>query len=213
MRCKEKIIIFAPLYFDDKKVAKFNLYKIPLKSLSPGVHNYEYELDKKFFDAIDGDEIKKGNVQVALAVKKTSSTYEFNFHLRGAVQIPCNRCLDEMNQEIDTQNRLIVKLGKEYSEESEEIIIIPEDEGEINIAWFLYEFIVLDIPIKHVHPQGECNRAMSSKLRKHRAVSADDDDDIVDDDDTDMDSFSDSDDTPVSDPRWDALKGLNLDDN
>ena len=33
---------------------------------------------------------------------------------------------------------------------------IPEEEGEINIAWFLYEFVVLDIPIKHVHEPGKC---------------------------------------------------------
>ncbi len=65
-------------------------------------------------------------------------------------------CLDDMNLDVDTQSRLIVKFGKEYSEESDEIVIIPEEEGEINIAWFLYEFIALTIPIKHVHPTGEC---------------------------------------------------------
>ena len=192
-------------------MAKFSLYNIPLKNLSQGSHSYEYELDRKFFEAIDGDEVKKGNVKVELTVKKTSSSSEFNFDLKGVIQIPCDRCLDDMNLEIDSQNRLVVKLGKEYSEESDEIIIIPEDEGEINIAWFLYEFVALNIPIKHVHPQGECNRTMSSKLRKHRAISVDDvDDDIEQDDD---DDFSDEDDTQVSDPRWDALKGLNLEDN
>jgi Uncharacterized ACR, COG1399. len=43
---------------------------------------------------------------------------------------------------------LSLKFGKEYSEESDEIVIIPEDDGEINIAWFLYEFIVLSLPAK-----------------------------------------------------------------
>ncbi|MEA4903496.1 MAG: DUF177 domain-containing protein, partial [Petrimonas sp.] len=60
-------------------MAKFSLYNIPLKNLSQGKHTYEYELDRKFFEAIDGDEVKKGNVKVVLTVKKTSSTYEFNF--------------------------------------------------------------------------------------------------------------------------------------
>ena len=115
-------------------MAKFSLYNIPLKNLSQGKHTYEYELDRKFFEAIDGDEVKKGNVKVMLTIKKTSSTYEFNFDLKGLVQVPCNRCLDDLDQEIDSQNRLIVKLGKEYSEESDEVVIIPEDEGEINIG-------------------------------------------------------------------------------
>ena len=192
-------------------MAKFSLYNISLKNLSQGTHTYEYDLDRKFFEAIDGDEVKKGNVKVKLTVKKTSSTNEFNFDLKGVVQVPCNRCLDDMDLEIDSQNRLIVKLGREYSEESDEIIIIPEDEGEINIAWFLYEFVALNIPIKHVHPQGECNRTMSSNLRKHRATSADDGDDEMDDDQDD--DFSEEEDTQTSDPRWDALKGLNIEDN
>jgi len=193
-------------------VAKFSLYNIPLKNLSQGVHTYEYELDRKFFDSIDGDEVKKGNVNVTLKVTRTSSSFEFNFDIEGVVKIPCTRCLDDMDLEIDTEARLIVKFGREYSEESDEIVVIPEDEGEINIAWFLYEFIALAIPIKHVHPPGECNRVVSSKFKKHRAVSVDgdeeDDDDYIADD-----SDSSEEDNQQSDPRWDALRGLDLEDN
>ncbi len=186
------------------------MYNISLKNLSFGVHTYEYELDRKFFDAIDGDEVRKGNVKVTATVKRTSSTFEFNFDLKGVVQVPCTRCLDNMDQEVDSQNRLIVKFGKEYSEESDEIVIIPEDEGEINIAWFLYEFIALSIPIKHVHPSGECNRAVSSKLRKHRAVSTDDDDEEVVTEDED---FPDEEEAQPNDPRWDALKGFSSEES
>ena len=193
-------------------MAKFSLYNIPLKNLSQGVHAYEYELDRKFFDSIDGDEVKKGNVNVTLKVTRTSSSFEFNFDIEGVVKIPCTRCLDDMDLEIDTEARLIVKFGREYSEESDEIVVIPEDEGEINIAWFLYEFIALAIPIKHVHPPGECNRVVSSKFKKHRAVSVDgdeeDDDDYIADD-----SDSSEEDNQQSDPRWDALRGLDLEDN
>ncbi len=193
-------------------MAKFSLYNIPLKNLSQGVHTYEYELDRKFFDSIDGDEVKKGNVNVTLKVTRTSSSFEFNFDIEGVVKIPCTRCLDDMDLEIDTEARLIVKFGREYSEESDEIVVIPEDEGEINIAWFLYEFIALAIPIKHVHPPGECNRVVSSKFKKHRAVSVDgdeeDDDDYIADD-----SDSSEEDNQQSDPRWDALRGLDLEDN
>ncbi len=174
------------------------------------MHTFEYDLDRKFFEAIDGDEVRKGNVKATVKVRKTSSTFECVFDLKGVVQVPCTRCLDDMSLDVDTQNRLIVKFGKEYSEESDEIVIIPEEEGEINIAWFLYEFIALAIPIKHVHPTGECNRVVSSKLRKHRAVSTDDPDDEVEVGD---DDFSEEEETQDNDPRWDALKGLNLEEN
>jgi len=192
-------------------VAKFSLYNIPLKTLSQGTHTYEYVLDRKFFDAIDGEEVRKGNVSVTVNVKRTSSSFDFDFDIKGVVKVPCTRCLDDMNQEVDTRNRLIVKFGKEYSEESDEIVIIPEDEGEINIARCLYEFSALTIPIKHVHPAGECNRVVSSKFRKHRAVSVDDEDD--DDGETGDEDFSEEEESSSSDQRWDALKGLELADN
>lgn len=196
-------------------MAKFSLYNIPLKNLAHGLHIFEYNLDRKYFDDIDGEEVRKGNVNVVLNVKKTSSAFEFDFEIKGVIQVPCTRCLDDMNLEVDTQNRLIVKFGEEYSEESDEIVIIPEDEGEINIAWFMYEFIALTIPIKHIHPPGECNKIVSSKFKKHRAVSAEDkeandNDEEEDDDEIDL---QDNDDSQPTDPRWDALRGLNMEDN
>ena len=191
-------------------MGKFSLYNIPLRGLSEGTHEFKYLLDNQFFKLInDGDsDIRKGAVDVMLTVKSKTNLFEFHFNLNGEVQIPCDRCLDDMPIEVITNNRIIVKFGKEYSEESDEIVIIPEDDGEINIAWFLYEFVSLTIPMKHVHPQGKCNRMMSSKLNKHKVTSVDEGDDMdMDDDMQDDDGAMGGD----SDSRWDALKDLNLD--
>ncbi|MFV0418079.1 MAG: YceD family protein [Dysgonomonas sp.] len=187
-------------------MGKFSLYNIPLRGLSEGKHEFEYDLDNKFFALIDDGtaDVKKGSLKVLLSLKKTTMTFELNFEISGSIQVPCDRCLDDISMDVETKNKLIVKFGKEYSEESDEIVIIPEDDGEINIAWFLYEFIVLSLPAKRVHPPGTCNKMMSSKLNKHKAKSADDDledDDIVDDDS----SFSDS--------RWDALRDVPVDED
>ena len=191
-------------------MGKYSQYKIDLENLLDETTTYSYVLDQKFFDAIDHEEVRKGNVKAELTVRRTVDAFEFNFHLIGTIQIPCDRCLDEMNQEIDTTNRLIVKLGEEYSEDSDELVTIPQDEGAINIAWYLYEFIVLDIPIKHVHEQGKCNKAMVSKYRQHQAVSisdGDDEDDLLDDD-INVDDSSDDSSDENTDPRWDELKKL-----
>jgi uncharacterized metal-binding protein YceD (DUF177 family) len=94
-----------------------------------------------------------------------------------------------MDFPIDTTAHLIVKFGKDYAEESDEIVVIPETEGVINLAWFLYEFAALAIPIKHTHAPGKCNKEMSEKLKSHTANSEEEDD---------------------TDPRWDVLKELDL---
>ncbi|OCW93849.1 hypothetical protein A9168_10410 [Macellibacteroides sp. HH-ZS] len=193
-------------------MGKFDLYKVELKNLSPGVHEYEYFLENKFFVDIDGDEVQKGKVKVNLTVKRTSMVFDMNFQLEGNVYVPCDRCLDDMELPVSTQNKLVVKFGKEYAEESEEIVIIPEEEGEINLAWFIYEFIALAIPMKHIHAPGKCNKTMSSKLKKHTARRADDEDEFDEEAADDIVVEDDSADIP-SDPRWDALKGLVENDN
>ena len=187
-------------------MGKFNLYNIDLKNLTPGVHEFEYLLENKFFVDIDGDQVQKGKVNVSLSVKRSSMMFEMNFQIQGVVWVPCDRCLDDVEVPIETQNRLIVKFGREYTEESDEVVVVPEDEGAINLAWFLYEFIALAVPMKHVHAPGKCNKAMSSKLKKHTARSMEDE---YEDDDTEGEVIPEI----TTDPRWDGLKGLLENDN
>lgn len=180
--------------------------------MSPGIHEKEYSLENKFFVDIDGTEVQKGRVKVSLTIKRSSVMFEMNFQIDGVVMVPCDRCLDDMELPVSTHNRLVVKFGKEYAEESDEVVVIPEDEGEINLAWFIYEFIALAIPMKHVHMPGKCNKTVSSKLKKHTARSVDSDDEYDDDSNEDASADEDIDDVQ-SDPRWDALKGLVENDN
>ena len=209
---------FVPLQGFTKngyRVGKFDPYKVDLKNMSADVQTFEYKLDNVFFSNIGGDDVQKGKLIVNLTVKKIPTMFEFNFQIEGTIVIPCDRCLDNMDFAVITNNRLIVKLGKEYAEESDEIIIIPEEEGEINLAWFIYEFIVLTIPIKHIHAPGKCNKVMTSKLKKHSPKNSDDDDEDDDFDSIEEDEdiiISDEEDRSSLDPRWDALKGL-IDDN
>lgn len=192
-------------------MGKFSLYNIPLRGLSEGKHEFKYDLDNKYFALIDDGtaDIKRGSLVATVSLKKTSVTFELNFSIIGAVQVPCDRCLDNISMDVDTKSKLIVKFGEEYSEESDEIVIIPEEDGEINIAWFLYEFIVLSLPAKKVHPPGTCNKAMSSKLNKHKVKSSDDDSD----EDIDDGMLEDDDSASFSDPRWDALKDISPDED
>ena len=46
-------------------MGKFKLYNVDLKNLAPGVHEFEYLLENKFFVDIDGDEVQKGKVKDA----------------------------------------------------------------------------------------------------------------------------------------------------
>ena len=191
-------------------MGKFDLYKVDLKNMRTDVLESEYLLDNLYFANIGGEDIQKGKVNVSVTITKIADMFNFSFHIEGTVIVPCDRCLDDMDFSVETTTRLIVKFGKDYSEESDEIVVIPETEGVINLAWFLYEFVALTIPIKHVHTPDKCNKQMSSKLKRHTAKRSDDDS-FGTDDAEDIIAMGDKSEYST-DPRWDELKKLKNED-
>lgn len=192
-------------------LGKFDKYKIDLKGMRTDTCKYEFVLDNLFFANIDGPEVQKGKVNVVLLVKRTSRAFELNFQTEGVVWVPCDRCLEDMEQLVNSTDKLLVKFGREYAEEGDNLIVIPEEEGEINVAWFMYEFVALAIPMKHVHAPGKCNKTMTSKLSKHLRTTPDDESEeaFIPEEETNL--MNDEEESQI-DPRWEELKKI-LDNN
>ena len=185
-------------------LGKLSKYKVELKNMLTDTAEIVYQLDNQFFLDLDAPDVQKGQVNVVLKVRKTSGIYQLDFHTEGKVIVICDRCLEEMEQPIETDDRLKVKLGADFAE-IDDMVVVPEEDGYINVAWFIYEFIALSIPMKHVHAPGKCNKDMVNKLSKHLRVSGDDEEEF--------DGMEDTDDKPQEiDPRWNELKKI-LDNN
>ncbi|NDV84440.1 DUF177 domain-containing protein [Bacteroides sp. 51] len=193
-------------------MGKFDKYRIDLRGMNADAETHEFLLDNLFFANIDGPEVQKGKLKVVLSVKKTSRAFDLDFQIEGIVFVPCDRCLDDVELPINTSEKLVVKLGREHGSEGDNIIIVPEDEGDINVAWLIYEFIALAIPMKHVHAPGKCNKGVTGKLSKHLRGSADEDKDEDMDDMSDEVITDDEETEAPTDPRWNELKKI-LDNN
>lgn len=193
-------------------MGKFSAFKLPLKSLPVGSHDFDYHLDKEFFQNMENSDIRDGNIDVHTTVVNKGQYYDLTFNIKGELTLLCDRCLDEMQLPVETQYHIIVKYGPDFNDDSDDLLEIPESDNFLNVAYMIYDTIVLEIPIKHVHPLGKCNRAMSSLLRKHRAPGSLDDDAELQEELLDDDLLEESDSTASTDPRWDALKNL-TDDN
>ena len=166
--------------------------KIDLKGLKDEETSLEFTLDYTYLEALDGADVKKGSLNVSVSIRKATGFFEFNFHTDGEIVTPCDRCLDDMTLPVDTDNCLIVKLGSVYSEE-DDVIVVPENEGILDMAWLIYEFVALVIPIRHVHAPGKCNPAMTQALEELSS-----------------DRSSDEESNQPIDPRWAKLKDLNI---
>lgn len=144
---------------------KRSRFVINLRDQQAEVADYQWTLDDEFFDErsgkaghsrqADGTEALRGKVEATLEVRRTSGGYELKFGFRGTLTLPCDRCLADMQQPVEAEWVLRAKLGDEYDDDGE-LVTVPYAEGTLDVAWHLYEFVVLAIPLRHVHADGEC---------------------------------------------------------
>ncbi|MDE6526829.1 MAG: DUF177 domain-containing protein, partial [Muribaculaceae bacterium] len=148
-------------------MGKFTAYNLPLKSLGVGTHSFEYHLDKQFFVNMESADVHDADLTVSLTVSYNGDFYDLSFKVAGEVVLICDRCLDDLHFPIDADYHIVVKYGDDYNDDSDEVLEIPESDANLNVAYMIYDTVVLAIPIKHVHPLGKCNRQMSAMLKKH----------------------------------------------
>lgn len=163
-------------------------FVIPFRGLKNEIHHFDFVIDDKFFDAIEYADLGHGLVNVGLDLIKEERMMIFEFDIHGHVEVECDRCLEPFNQPVNGRERLIVKFGEAFEEQSDEVIIIPEVEYKFDVRPFIYEFIRLLVPMQCIHPDdangnSTCNRDM-------------------------LDRLSQENEEPRTDPRWDALKKL-----
>ncbi len=166
----------------------FREFLLPLSGLGAGTHTYTFEIGREFFAHTPDSEVSDGKVRVNLTLHKQEGMVQLEFDIKGMLFVPCDRCLDEYFEPIEGSYRLILKYGDHFEEESDEVIILPLDQHKFDISTLLYEYMVLLLPMKKVHPDNasgepDCNPDVINKLKEHAAPSE-------------------------PDPRWDILKNL-----
>ncbi|MGC1391493.1 MAG: DUF177 domain-containing protein [Bacteroidales bacterium] len=169
-------------------------YAIQLSGLKEGHHTIDFEIDKEFFDKFEESEVKEGSLVANIEMDKRSSHIDLVIKVSGSVRISCDRCLDTFSQPVNSENRLLVKFGKSIEDLDPDILSLPAESYELDLLQQIYEFIVLAVPIKRVHPADKngkdtCDPGMLKKLEEF----------IIEED-------------KENDPRWDELKKL-MNDN
>lgn len=130
----------------------FVSYALPIQGLKTGVHHFKFEIDSDFFAQFEDSPVETGKVLFELELDKRPDMMLFNFTMEGFVQSECDRCTATIDLPIEDERQLIVKFGEEDLElDEDEVIFIPRDAPVFNVAKYLYEFVVLALPITNVY--------------------------------------------------------------
>ncbi|WP_207431236.1 YceD family protein [Sabulibacter ruber] len=178
-------------------------YDINLVKLGNKRHEYEFELDDRFFELFSQQLIHGGNLKAEVVLHKSELLLQFDFHITGTVRLTCDRSLEEFEQPLEIDETLHVRFGPEELELDENVLQILPDTQCINLAQHLYDYIGLAVPMKKLHPRfveedlAREDDPEAEGLLIYSTGPAEDDEDDEDNDD----------DGPI-DPRFAALKKL-----
>ncbi len=179
---------------------KLKEFTIPFVGLKIGRHHYDYHIDNTFFEFFEYEDFNDIDVKVDLTFEKKSTMLELDFHVHGNININCDVTNEPYDQPVENNISLVVKFGEELNDENEELLILPHGEYEIKVQQYIYEAIVLGIPIKRIHPgveDGTLDSDILDKLEELQPKIGQEKEEEVNE----------------VDPRWNKLKNLLNDKN
>lgn len=174
---------------------QLNEFLIPFIGLKLGKHQFEYQINKKFFDHFDYDEFESSDIKVNVVLEKKSTMLELNFKHKGTVHVPCDLTSEMFDMPVKGKLRLVVQFGEEFNDDNEELLILPHGEHQIDVAQYIYEMIALSIPLKRVHPGIKDGSLDTEALQKLKELTVKEKKKEVKEEEN-------------TDPRWDKLKQL-----
>jgi len=173
-----------------------NEFLIPFIGLKLGKHQFEYQINKKFFEDFGYDEFESCDIKVNLVLEKKSTMLELQFKHKGTIYVPCDLTNEMFDLPIKGKIKLIVQFGEAFNNDNEELLILPHGEHQVDISQYIYEMIALSIPLKRIHPgvkDGTLKTDILDKLDELKVNAKEQKADAKEEE---------------TDPRWDQLKKL-----
>ncbi|MEM7187619.1 MAG: DUF177 domain-containing protein [Bacteroidota bacterium] len=168
-------------------------FTIPFVGLKTGEHTYEIAIDDSFFEHFEYDGFDHARIALHVVLNKKTTLLEFDLEFSGLVGVHCDLTNEPFDQELNGTYHFVVKFGDTYDDENEDLLIIPHGSHQVNIQQYVYESIVLAMPVKLIHPGVTDGSLKSEILDKLEELSPN----------SEMDSEE-----QKTDPRWDDLKKL-----
>ena len=176
------------------EMKQLNEYLIPFIGLKIGKHQFEYQVDNTFFENFEYDEFENSNIKVNVVLEKKSTMLELNLKHKGTIHVSCDLTNEMFDLPIKGKIKLIVNFGEEFNNDNDELLILPHGEHQIDISQYVYEMIVLSVPLKRVHPGIKDGSLKTPALDKLNELLIKEKKEVIQEENTD--------------PRWDKLKNL-----
>ena len=150
-------------------------YDIAFVGLKPGVHEFFYELDDRFFADRNAEDLSDVQATVKLSLEKLPGLMRLKFEVGGKTNVTCDRCGNPLHMNLWDEFNMIVKMTENpdemnEQEEDPDVYYISHTESHLNVADWMYEFVLLSLPMQRMCSEEEmggpqCNTEVLEKLK------------------------------------------------
>lgn len=157
-------------------MASKRAYEIAFVGLKPGVHQFNYGLDDKFFAEKGAEDFANGVAHVKLSLEKNSGFMQLKFEVGGKADVTCDRCGNPLNMDLWDEFKMVVKLvdnpeEMNNNEEDPDVFYLLRTESHFDVSDWLYEFVMLSVPTQRMCTLEErggpkCNNEVLEKLKQ-----------------------------------------------
>ena len=139
-------------------------YIIDAQTLQQQSFEFDLEVGMELFEAMEMTEMSGVDYKLqVVGTRLTSNKLEIEVNGEGSVVTQCDRCLDDVTIEAEATGTMVVYFGDEAKPfDGEEVTLLRGD--ELSIAQFVYDSIMLDLPIVRVHEPEDCNPEMLARI-------------------------------------------------
>jgi uncharacterized metal-binding protein YceD (DUF177 family) len=151
-------------------------FEIAFVGLKPGIHEFEYQIDDKFFVPYGEQDFTNCRAKVKLQLDKENGFMLLKFDVDGTVDVTCDRCGNNLTLQLWDEFNVVVKMVEEpeqmnAQEEDPDVYYISKGESHLYVGDWIYEFINLSIPLQKMCPPDEiggpqCNKEVLAKLKQ-----------------------------------------------
>ncbi len=155
-------------------------FDIAFVGLKPGIHEFNYEVDDKFFADYKETDFSNCHALVKLTLEKNISFMFLKFEIGGSVNVICDRCGNTLPMDLWDEFKLVVKQVENpeemnQNEEDPDVFYISRTESHLHLADWIYEFVLLSIPNQRMCSEEEmggpqCNKEILAMLKKMQST-------------------------------------------
>lgn len=131
----------------------FRRFDVEIIKFKEGKHDFDFLLENSFFQNFEDNElVREGQLTTRVTMDKGANLIEMSFRIEGSVRLVCDRSLEEFDHALSFTENMIYKYGLEEQEINEDVTMITRDTPVVNVSQLIYEFILLALPLKKIHP-------------------------------------------------------------